>query len=285
MDRKQLKICRACALAHGALSFSKTLPRLLPSALPSCWGILRFFMVTQFDLEGVIAAGDGDAASVVAVTPTPTTNSAAVTVTVAEAITWRRRVMSGLVNTFVGRGNWRLALGLLEDLGREQCSSSSSSGNRTSSTAATGEKEAAAGDALRVELLSRIGRVFLQFGSLEDAEVYFRRAEKAAAAAATEGAKEDNPRVSPSSRLVAVVVVVAGVGLAQMAWNGHVFFVLALRKEKPRTLEGFCFCSFCWCGIQGSARAVGRDWWAALRSCMPRVSFRFSGGVGRMGAF
>lgn len=113
------------------------------------------------------------------------------TLTVAEAVAWRRWVMSSLVNIFVGRGNWRLALGLLEDLGKEQCSG-------TGALAATGgaaesSPAVATDDAVRVEALSRIGRVFLQFGSLQDAEVYFRRAEEAAAA---EGAREDNPRVS-----------------------------------------------------------------------------------------
>lgn len=126
------------------------------------------------------------------------------TLTVAEAIAWRRRVMSSLVNTFVGRGNWRLALGLLEDLGKERCSASSgdtsSLGRSPPESSAPGRGEAqppqtaeATDDALRVEALSRIGRVFLQFGSLRDAEIYFRRAEEAAAA---EGAREDHPRVS-----------------------------------------------------------------------------------------
>lgn len=110
-----------------------------------------------------------------------------------DAVAWRRRVMSSLVNTFVGRGNWRLALGLLEDLGKEQCSTGASA-----AMGGTGDSSppVATDDALRVDVLSRIGRVFLQFGSLQDAEVYFRRAEEAAAA---EGAKEDNPRVSQSS--------------------------------------------------------------------------------------
>lgn len=60
-------------------------------------------------------------------------------------------------------------------------------GADVASTGIVGEKAA---DAYRVEVLSRIGRVFLQFGALRDAEVYFRRAEEAA------GLPEDNPRVS-----------------------------------------------------------------------------------------
>ncbi|CAM9686740.1 unnamed protein product [Ectocarpus sp. 8 AP-2014] len=156
----------------------------------------------KFELEGVIAAGDGPNSSA----PSPSedgmearTAAAAgttttTTVTVAEATTWRRRVMLNLVNMFVGRGNWRMALGLLEDLGEDQCGERStpacSSSSHEEVTAAAGEEGARASvDNVRVELLSRIGRVFLQFGSLEDAEVYFRRAEAAAAAAGS------NPRI------------------------------------------------------------------------------------------
>lgn len=173
----------------------------IPSSLSSCLFLTFYLGVfhyspqqTQHDLEGVIASsstpgesGVGpDAEEVAAQT------SALLTLTVAEAVAWRRRVMSSLVNSFVGRGNWRLALALLEEMGKEQCG--------TGALAATGGAAeshppavAATDDALRVEVLSRIGRVFLQFGSLEDAEVYFRRAEEAAA---VEGAREDNPRVS-----------------------------------------------------------------------------------------
>lgn len=248
MARKLLKICRAHDPAHGV--FSPTpLPLSPPSTSPS-WGAFSLFaMVTQFELEGVIAACYGDAArAAAAATPTPTPTSAAVTLTVAEAITWRRRVMSCLVNTFVGRGNWRQALELLEDLGKEQCSSSSS---RTSSTAA--------GGALRVELLSRVGRVFLQFGSLGDAEVYFRRAEKAAEAMG--GTKEGNPRVSPPVRLVAVAVVffMAGVGLDLFGMGSSRLFVLRARKGDvrlaPETMLPFC--SFPWCEFRGNALAAG----------------------------
>lgn len=127
---------------------------------------------------------------------TTATKPTTTTVTVAEATTWRRRVMLNLVNMFVGRGNWRMALGLLEDLGEDQCGElstpvcSSSSHDEVAPAAAGEEGARASVDDLRVEFLSRIGRVFLQFGSLEDAEVYFRRAEAAAAAAGT------NPRVS-----------------------------------------------------------------------------------------
>ncbi|CAN0523062.1 unnamed protein product, partial [Ectocarpus sp. 12 AP-2014] len=157
----------------------------------------------KFELEGVIAAGDapssfaplpsedGMEATTTAAAAAATT---ATTVTVAEATTWRRRVMLNLVNMFVGRGNWRMALGLLEDLGEDQCGERSppacSSSSHEEETGEAGEEGARAPvDDLRVELLSRIGRVFLQFGSLEDAELYFRRAEAAAAAAGS------NPRI------------------------------------------------------------------------------------------
>eukprot|EP00903_Cladosiphon_okamuranus_P008957 g8571.t1 len=147
----------------------------------------------KHELEGVIASSSSPAESGVGsdAEEAAAQTSASLTLTVAEAVAWRRRVMSSLVNSFVGRGNWRLALALLEEMGKEQCS--------TAALATTGGAAqpqpplpAVTDDTLRVEVLSRIGRVFLQFGSLVDAEVYFRRAEEAAAA---EGAGEDNPRV------------------------------------------------------------------------------------------
>ena len=175
-------------------------PARIPSSPPDILPLRLFFYrprQKQHELEGVIASSSSPAESGVGADAEEAAaqTSAPQTLTVAEAVAWRRRVMLSLVNTFVGRGNWRLALALLEDLGKEQCS--------TGALAPTGGAAqpplpavVATDDALRVEALSRIGRVFLQFGSLQDAEVYFRRAEEAAAA---EGAREDNPRVSRSS--------------------------------------------------------------------------------------
>ncbi|CAM9831498.1 unnamed protein product [Scytosiphon promiscuus] len=141
----------------------------------------------KFELERVISADesssvstpspssatDDDADAVPATTATKPMAGGA-TLTAAEAIVWRRRAISSLVNTFVGRGNWRLALGLLDTLGEEQCGTRASAADCSSPLhhSAAASSEAAVG-VLRVELLSRIGRVFLQFGSLKDAEIYF----------------------------------------------------------------------------------------------------------------
>lgn len=216
---------RMLPLAHTHPVFPALPPILILPLRLVCFHRTR--RQTQHELEGVIAASPSPAESENSgvganVDEAAAQTSTALTLTVAEAIAWRRRVMLSLVNTFVGRGNWRLALGLLEDLGKEQCGScsgdTSSLGRSFPQTSAPGKDEDAAttgalaatggaeepaaaaaaaavatDDVLRVEALSRIGRVFLQFGSLQDAEVYFRRAEEAAAA---EGAREDNPRVS-----------------------------------------------------------------------------------------
>eukprot|EP00752_Nemacystus_decipiens_P007280 g6516.t1 len=148
----------------------------------------------KHELEGILASSSSPADSGVGsdAEEGAAQTSASSTLTVAEAVAWRRRVMLSLVNTFVGRGNWRLALALLEDLGREQCSIGALAATRGAAESPLPAAVVATEDALRVEALSRIGRVFLQFGSLQDAEVYFRRAEEAAA---VEGAREDNPRV------------------------------------------------------------------------------------------
>lgn len=137
--------------------------------------------------------------------PSPSTEAdGAPALTKGEAAAWRRRVVSSLANAFVGQGNWRLALGLLEAMGEEECSSAvaergqgvgvdgSCCGEDGVSTTAAAAAEVAA---LRVELLSRIGRVFLQLGALKDAEVYFRRAAEAVEER-EDGDGEDDPRVS-----------------------------------------------------------------------------------------
>lgn len=159
------------------------------------------------ELEGIIAASSGAAAA----STSSAEDGGAVLLTVEEATIWRRRVTSSLANAFVRRGNWRQALGLLEAIGEEQCPPSPPSGNAAADgnesetalleggapTAEGGAVEgggvageAAAVDTFRVEVLSRIGRVFLQLGALKDAEVYFHRAEEASLS------PEDSPRVS-----------------------------------------------------------------------------------------
>lgn len=94
--------------------------------------------------------------------------------------------MSTLANVFVMRGNWRLALDLLETMGEEtEGNANVGRGSGTESTC-------------RVELLSRIGRVFLQFGALKDSEIYFRCAEEIVSAEAEAGDRGhvgDNARV------------------------------------------------------------------------------------------
>lgn len=124
--------------------------------------------------------------------------------------------MSCLANTFVTRGDWRLALSLLEEMGEDCCAPADktdpqSGAGEASAEGSHGEKGEVGEDsesmvsACRVELLSRIGRVFLQFGALKDAEVYFRRAEEAVVTGNGEDcqAVADNARVSALLRIVA----------------------------------------------------------------------------------
>lgn len=131
----------------------------------------------------------------------------------AEARVWRRRVISALANTFVRRGDWRLALDLLETLGKEVCTPAAACDHDDDGGGGAGDTSA--GDpsrdgvtahhresvisASRVEVLSRIGRIFLQIGAIKDAELFFRRAEEAVAAGdAGDGqAVGDNARVRP----------------------------------------------------------------------------------------
>lgn len=87
--------------------------------------------------------------------------------------------MSALANMFVSRGNWRLALGILETMGEEACAPLGQSEGSINAGVGVVGGGGARSSACRVEVLSRIGRIFLQFGALKDAEVYFRRAEEA----------------------------------------------------------------------------------------------------------
>lgn len=150
------------------------------------------------ELEGITAA---------VTSASSTEDGGAVPLAAEEATIWRRRVTSSLANAFVRRGNWRQALGLLEAIGEEQCPSAPrTTGGNDSETAQTeggvpaveggaveGEGfvgESRAVSTFRVEVLSRIGRVFLQLGALKDAEVYFHRAEEASLS------PDNSPRVS-----------------------------------------------------------------------------------------
>lgn len=155
------------------------------------------------ELEGITAGTSASSAS------PATEDGGALALTAEEATIWRRRVSSSLANAFVRRGNWRQALGLLEAIGEEQClpaprSEDAAGGNGSETTpigegAPTVEGGAVGGvgvvgeaavSTFRVEVLSRIGRVFLQFGAVKDAEVYFLRAEEAS------DSPDDSPRVS-----------------------------------------------------------------------------------------
>lgn len=151
------------------------------------------------ELEGITAGGSSAATSACSASPS-TEDGGALALTVEEATIWRRRVTSSLANAFVRRGNWRQALGLLEAIGEDQCSSAprfdtgsteegtpTVEGGPVGGAGAVGE---AAVSTFRVEVLSRIGRVFLQFGALKDAEVYLHRAEEASVS------PDDSPRVS-----------------------------------------------------------------------------------------
>lgn len=140
----------------------------------------------QLELEGLIAAAAATATPPSQPAPDGTSGRT-LPLTVDQASVWRRRVMSTLANVFVMRGNWRLALDLLETMGEE-----------TEGNAASVGRGNGTGSTCRVELLSRIGRVFLQFGALKDAEIYFRCAEEvvtAEAEARDRGHVGDNARV------------------------------------------------------------------------------------------
>lgn len=155
------------------------------------------------ELEGITAGTSASFAS------SATEDGGALALTVEEATIWRRRVSSSLANAFVRRGNWRQALGLLEAIGEEQClpapHSEDAAGGNGGETTPTEEGAPTVGSGavgglgvvgeaavstFRVEVLSRIARVFLQLGALKDAEVYFLRAEEAS------DSPDDSPRVS-----------------------------------------------------------------------------------------
>lgn len=126
---------------------------------------------SKVDLEEIMSPGVAKQSSIDGVERSPLIVSG-----VAE---WRRRVVISLANVFVRRGSWRLALGLLEAMGEEYASSACTEKDRWENGTVP-EHAVVAGNAIRVDMLTRIGRVFLQFGALEDAEVYFLRAEEAA---------------------------------------------------------------------------------------------------------
>lgn len=82
-------------------------------------------------------------------------------------------------------------------MGEEECSSAVTEGGVGAACRGKGgARTAAQVEACRVEMLSRIGRIFLQLGALKDAEVYFRRAAKAVVGREDGGGGDDDPRVS-----------------------------------------------------------------------------------------
>ena len=96
----------------------------------------------------------------------------------AEALLWWRRVTMSLVNASVRTGNWRTALIMLEELRVR---------NKPPSVAATSAPANSMSPppvtfAYDMEILSRIGRVFLQMGNLDEAATFFGRAAKIDAA-------------------------------------------------------------------------------------------------------
>lgn len=149
-----------------------------------------FFLKYQnkFELERYVAGPQ----------PSPSTEAnGSPALTKAEAAAWRLRVTSSLANAFVGQGNWRLALTLLEEMGEEECSPVvTERGVDAACCGKDGTPTAAHVGAFRVEVLSRIGRVFLQLGALKDAEVYFRRAAEAVMGREDGDGGDDDPRVS-----------------------------------------------------------------------------------------
>lgn len=143
---------------------------------------------SKVDLEEIMSLGVANQSSIDGVERS--------TLTASDVAEWRRRVVVSLANVFVRRGSWRLALGLLEAMG-EEYASSARIGKYLGEDGTVPERAVIAGSAtvaaIRVDVLTRIGRVFLQFGALEDAEVYFRRAEETA----TEPANDPRVRICP----------------------------------------------------------------------------------------
>jgi tetratricopeptide (TPR) repeat protein len=106
--------------------------------------------------------------------------------TSSEARLWARRVTMSICNAAVRTSKWRVALVALEAL---------------RPNAAFGAKEEELGPlevSLEVEMLSRIGKVFLQMGQLEEAANFL-----AQAAAAGEGHKNTTARVTLNNGLMA----------------------------------------------------------------------------------
>lgn len=143
---------------------------------------------SKVDLEEIMSPGFAN--------PSSADGGESSTLTAAVAAEWRRRVVVSLANVFVRRGSWRLALGLLEAMGEEYASSARIGKDRwedgTMPVRAVIEGSAMVA-AIRVDVLTRIGRVFLQFGALKDAEVYFNRAEETA----LEPANDSRVRICP----------------------------------------------------------------------------------------
>jgi tetratricopeptide (TPR) repeat protein len=113
-----------------------------------------------------------------------------------EAVLWWRRVTMSMVNAAVRVSNWRVALVLLEALRRSA---------RVSSSGAP-PLDAASRSTFEVEVLSRIGKVFLQMGNLDEAASYFAQvdaadAERRAAAAAAARVAVASVAPSPRARL------------------------------------------------------------------------------------
>jgi len=102
-----------------------------------------------------------------------------------EARLWARRVTMSICNAAVRTSKWRVALVALESL-------------RPSSSSGDSDELGPLEVSLQVEMLSRIGKVFLQMGQLEEASNFL-----AQAAATGEGHKNTTARITLNNGLVA----------------------------------------------------------------------------------
>eukprot|EP00638_Chattonella_subsalsa_P022645 CAMPEP_0117857060 /NCGR_PEP_ID=MMETSP0950-20121206/1647_1 /TAXON_ID=44440 /ORGANISM="Chattonella subsalsa, Strain CCMP2191" /LENGTH=597 /DNA_ID=CAMNT_0005706339 /DNA_START=16 /DNA_END=1806 /DNA_ORIENTATION=+ len=120
-----------------------------------------------------------------------------------EACAWKRRVRLSLANLFVKERCYRLALGILEDILQEISSPSPISKESSAECSSLTELHRC-----RIEVYSRIGKIFLQMGNIRDAKFFFNKAEE-------EDAKRANTESGDSSKCSQILLNNGLLALAQ----------------------------------------------------------------------
>jgi len=95
-----------------------------------------------------------------------------------EAQAWQRRVRLSLINLFLYQHSFRLALGQLEEILQELAPSLPGEPQDSPSTAIKDRAPPAELHRCRMEIYSRMGKIFLQMGNLQDAKLNFQKAEE-----------------------------------------------------------------------------------------------------------